>query len=131
MQNQEGSPCASLYTIYTTIYHIIYPIAIQDLSLVKCNLRSSLHALCILVKSAIAIVRLLLHRSTELHQLLRHGLVGCFEHVDQCTSQTFLLVGEECDGTTVLACSAGTATVVSMSSTRVDERVTYRPMRCT
>lgn len=51
--------------------------------LVKSNLRCSLGILRILVKGSIRPVFLLLDRRAKLHQLFRHGLVRCLEHIDQ------------------------------------------------
>ena len=103
----------------STIYHISPIQALTSAeTLVERNLSSTLHALCVLVKGTIAIVRLLLDCRAEPHQLLWHRLVGSLEHVDQSACQSLLLVGEEGDGAAVLACSAGTGSVVSMLSER-------------
>lgn len=78
-------------------------------------------------------MRLLLHSSAKLHQLLWHRLVRGFQHVDQRACEALLLVGEEGDGAAVLACSAGTGGVLVCAKFIYREKVgvAYRPMRCT
>lgn len=56
---------------------------------------------------------LLLDSGTKLHQILRHGLVGALEHVDQCACKSLLVVGEKGDSATVLASTTGTIYFVS------------------
>lgn len=57
---------------------------------------------------------LLLDSGTELHQVFRNGLVGSLEDVNQSTSETLLVVGEEGNGSTVLTSTTGTANAVNV-----------------
>ena len=78
-------------------------------SLVERNLRRSLHALGILVESAIGLVALLLNGGAVLHQLLGNGLTGGLEDVDESAGEVLLGFAEESDGKAVLAGTTGTA----------------------
>lgn len=77
-------------------------------TLIERNLRSSLHALGVLVESAVGLVALFLDGSTVLHQFLWHVLVRSLENVDKGASKVFLGFAEESDGKTVLAGTTGT-----------------------
>ena len=72
------------------------------------DLRRSLHALSILVESAVGLVALFLNSSAVLHQLLRNGLAGGLEHVDESAGEVLLGFAEESDCEAVLAGAAGT-----------------------
>lgn len=78
-------------------------------TLVERNLRSSLHALGVLVESAVGLVALFLNGSTVLHQFLWHVLVRGLENVDKGACEVLLGFAEESDGKTVLASTTSTA----------------------
>lgn len=77
--------------------------------LIERNLCRSLHALCILVESAVGLVTLFLNGGAVLHQLLRDGLASGLENVDESAGEVLLGFAEEGDGETVLAGTTGTA----------------------
>ena len=75
------------------------------------NLRRGLHALGILVESAVGLVALFLNSGTVLHEFLRNGLASGLEHVDKSAGEVLLGFAEEGDGEAVLAGTAGTGEI--------------------
>ena len=81
----------------------------QEPSLVERDLRRSLHALGILVESAVGLVALFLNSSAVLHQLLGDRLASGLEDVDESAGEVLLGFAEEGDCEAVLAGTTSTA----------------------
>ena len=78
-------------------------------TLIERDLRSSLHALGVLVESAIGLVALFLNSGAILHQFLWNVLVCGLEDVDKSAGKVLLGFAEEGDGETILSGTTGTA----------------------
>ncbi|KAH0194619.1 ATP-dependent RNA helicase DBP3, partial [Aureobasidium melanogenum] len=101
---------------------------------IKSDLGGSLHLARVSVESAVCVVSLLLDSGSELHETLRNGLVGALEDVDQSTSKTLLVVGEEGNGSTILASTTSTTDTMdvilnSQGESNVDDNLDGRDIK--
>ena len=88
--------------------------ATQSTNLVKRDLGGLLHLTRISVESTVRLMGLLLDCSTKLQEILGNRLVGTLEDIDQTTSETLLVIGEESDGPAILACATSSANAVDV-----------------
>lgn len=100
-----------------TIHHKWYLSKSQS---IKSDLGSGLHLAGVSVEGTVCVMSLLLDGGAKLHEILRYGLIGSLENVDQPTSEALLVVGEESDGSAVLTSAAGTTDTVDVVLDAID-----------
>lgn len=99
------------------IHHKWY---LSNIQLVKSDLGGGLHLAGVSVEGTVCVVSLLLDGGAELHEILGYRLVGSLENVDQCTSKSLLVVGEESDGSAILASATSTTDAVNVVLDTID-----------